>query len=312
MRCSVSCPVIAQQTRYEFHSPKMGTEFNMIVYGHDSIKVAGAVALAWQRIDRINEVFSDYSSSSELHRIHENAREGYYPMSGEFEKVLRLSLVYSRLSKGAFDVSVGSLSRLWRRAIKMDDFPEAGKIEEARKAAGYRKIKFKDSGIRIPANLFLDFGAIAKGYAVDEAYKVLVENQLPIALVDGGGDVYAGLAPPGTEGWVVSLLVSKPDGRVEDSTVLVVSKAIVTSGDAYKYIERDGKRYSHIIDPRTGYGVAGPQWATVIAASATHADALATVMCLLSGKAALKFEKKWKRRFGDQGEYRVLVSKLAS
>ena len=303
---------MAQGTRFEFHSPKMGTEFNMIVYGHDSIKVAGAVALAWQRIDQINEIFSDYSSSSELHRIHENAREGYYPMSGEFEKVLRLSLVYSRLSKGAFDVSVGSLSRLWRRAIKLNDFPEAAKIEEARKTTGYRKIKLRHSAIRIPAHLFLDFGAIAKGYAVDEAYRVLEENQLPIALVEGGGDIYAGQAPPGTEGWTVSLLVRKQDGRVEDSTVLVVSKAIVTSGDAYKYIEQEGRRYSHIIDPRTGYGIAGPHWATVIAASATHADALATVMSILSGKAAVKFERKWKRRFGEQGEFRVLVSKLAS
>lgn len=284
----------------------MGTEFNIIVHGQDSVRVAGAVALAWKRIDQINEVFSDYSSNSELHRIHENAREGFYPMSEEFEKVLRLSLVYSRMSKGAFDVSVGSLSRLWRRAIKMNDFPEVVKIEQARKTAGFRKIKLKNSRIRIPVHLFLDFGAIAKGYAVDEAYRVLAENQLPFALVDGGGDIYAGPAPYGTEGWTVSLLVRKPDGRVEDSTIQVASKAVVTSGDAYKYIEQEGRRYSHIIDPRTGYGVAGPHWTTVIATSATHGDALATVLSILSGNAAVKFERKWKRRFGDQGEYRVI------
>lgn len=303
---SLSFSVTAQMGRWEFHSPKMGTEFNMIVYGPDSVKVARAVSLAWQRIDQVNEVFSDYSSTSELHRVHANARGNYYPVGAEFEKLLRLSLQYCRLSRGAFDISIGSLSRLWRRAIKMDEFPEAEKIREALNHTGYRKIKLKDSGIRIPAGFYLDFGAIAKGYAVDEAYKVLEENQLPIALVDGGGDIYAGPAPPGTRGWTVSLQVKKPDNRIEDSTILVASMAIVTSGDAYKFIEHEGKRYSHIIDPRTGYGVPGPHWTTVIASSATHADALATVMSLLSGKELKKFGRKWKKRFGTQGEYWVM------
>lgn len=287
----------AQASRFEFQAIKMGTEFNLVIYGSDTSVVKQAADQAWGRIDQINAIFSDYSTTSELSRIHQYARSAYFPVSAEFESVLKLSLIYSRLTCGAFDISIGALTRLWRRSVKLNDFPAPDKIREAMAASGYKKIRFKRHTIKLPQGMFLDFGAIAKGYAVDEAYRVLADHHLPVALVDGGGDIYAGGPPPGKSGWAITSAIRDDQGMAKDTQVYISNSSIVTSGDAYKYIEHEGKRYSHIIDPGTGFGIPGPHWTTVTAGQAIHADALATALSVLSDKKIRPFQKKWKRRF---------------
>lgn len=275
----------------------MGTSFNLVIYGSDSVSVQQVASLAWKRIDEINEVFSDYSSTSELYQIHQHSRTAYFPVSTEFEKVLKVSLIYSKMTHGAFDISIGALSRIWRRAVKMNDFPSADQINEALKAVGYKKIKLKDGFIKLPPGMYLDFGAIAKGYAVDEAYRIIYDLQFPVVLVDGGGDIYAGDPPPGTEGWSITSQIRDARGMVKDTLVHIKNASIVTSGDAYKYIENKGKRYSHIIHPKSGFGIPGPHWVTVRASQAIHADALATALSVLPMGRIKQFRKKWNRMF---------------
>lgn len=291
---------IAQIRRYEFNEIKMGTPFNIIVYGEDSMQIKLAVKQAWERIDSINAIFSDYSSTSELSRIHQFSRNQYFKVSVEFSYILDISLRYSKLSKGKFDISIGALTRMWRRAVKLNSFPETGKIEQALQVSGYKKIRFTGSSVRLPEGLLFDFGAIAKGYAVDEAYRILSESQLKMALVDGGGDIYIGDPPPDKAGWSVTSQFRDLNGNVLDSILILHNTSIVTSGDAYKYIEANNKRYSHIIDPISGLGIPGPHWTTVIAGNALHADALATTLSLLPIKQIQKFRKKWKRKFPEQ------------
>jgi thiamine biosynthesis lipoprotein len=275
----------------------MGTSFHLIIYGDDSIAVKRAAELAWLRIDEINDIFSDYSSTSELSRIHQYARQRYYPVSKEFEQVLETSLIYSRLSSGAFDITIGALTRLWRRAVKMNHFPEMVNIKQALAAGGYKKLKLKNSSVKIPPDMFLDFGAIAKGYAVDEAYRVLAENQFPISLVDGGGDIYCGQAPRGKAGWSISGLTRGGDGNVKDTLIIAQHSSVVTSGDAYKFIDNAGQRYSHIINPKTGLGIPGPHWTTVIGGRAIHADALATTLSVMPVRRHKNFPKRWAKKF---------------
>lgn len=145
--------------------------------------------------------------------------------------------------------------------------------------------------------MFLDFGAIAKGYAVDEAYRVLAENQFPIALVDGGGDIYCGQSPQGKAGWSITGLTRGGDGNVKDTLITTQLSSVVTSGDAYKFMDNAGKRYSHIINPKTGMGIPGPHWTTVIGGRAIHADAIATTLSVLPVRRHKKFIKKWERKF---------------
>ncbi|MDZ4710536.1 MAG: FAD:protein FMN transferase [Saprospiraceae bacterium] len=296
----LSISLKAQKTRFEFQAIKMGTPFHLIIYGNDSTAVKNAAEQAWLRIDEINDIFSDYSSTSELSRIHQYARGTYYPVSKEFEDVLKTSLIYSRLSRGSFDITIGAMTRLWRRAVKMNDFPQLDKIQEAREVSGYKKLKLKNSSIKIPAGMFLDFGAIAKGYAVDEAYRILSENQFPIALIDGGGDIYCGQPPDGKQGWSITGQTRDIEGQVKDTLMYVQNASIVTSGDAFKFIEFKGSRYSHIIDPLTGLGIPGPHWTTVNADRAIHADAVATTLSVLPPGRLKKFQKKWTKKFSGQ------------
>lgn len=285
----------SQERLFSYSQIKMGTEFNIKVYASDSANAAILINKAWTRIDEINQLFSDYIQTSELASIH--AQKGKsIKISDEFAYVLRLSLKYSKASYGAFDVSIGTLSRLWRRSIKMNEFPGKEKINDALKKIGYKKVKLNGNILSMPEGLFLDFGAIAKGYAVDQAYSVLINNGLKNALVDGGGDIYAGESTD-SMGWKIAVKV-KNENHWKDSMVYVKNKGIATSGDQYKYIEDDrGNRYAHIINPKTGYGVKGPLLTTVIAENATHADALATTLSILNGKEEKRFRRKMKIRY---------------
>jgi thiamine biosynthesis lipoprotein len=287
----------SQEKRFEFEAIKMGTSFHLIIYGEDSLAVKRAAELAWLRIDEINNIFSDYSTTSEVSSIHKYARDKFYPVSKEFARVLEISLVYSRLSCGAFDVTIGGLTRMWRRSVKMSQFPEMVQIKAAREGGGYKKLKFKNTSVKIPPGLFLDFGAIAKGYAVDEAYRVLADNNFPISLVDGGGDIYCGPPPPGKPGWSIIGLTRGEDKNIKDTLITVYDKSVVTSGDAYKFIEHAGLRYSHIINPKTGLGIPGPHWTTVVGGRAIHADALATTLSVLPVRRHGQFIKKWAKNF---------------
>lgn len=282
----------SQDRLFSFSQIKMGTEFNIKVYDTDSAKTTEITNQAWARIDEINQVFSDYIQTSELARIH--AQKGKpIQISDELATVLRLSLKYSKASGGAFDVSIGALSRLWRRAIKMNEFPSKEKITEALKNIGYKKIKLNGNVLTVPESLLFDFGAIAKGYAVDEAYKVFLDNGFKKALVDGGGDIYAGESTD-PMGWKIAVKI-KSESQWKDSVIYVKNQGIATSGDQYKYIEDDlGNRYAHIIHPKTGYGVKGPLLTTVIAENGTHADALATTLSILKGKEEKRFRRKMK------------------
>lgn len=288
----------AQGRMYSFQSNKMGTEFNIKVYGDDALKINIAVDRAWQKIDSLNDVFSDYAHTSELARLHQDTSGRFIPISPDFAYLMDISLKYSKLSMGAFDVSVGALTKIWRRAVKLNEFPDSMKIREALRYVGYKKIIFKKNKLKLPKGMRLDFGAIAKGYAVDAAYNILQASGFPISLVDGGGDIFCGASPPGKTGWEIATTIRDYKGNWKDSTVYVSNASIVTSGDAYKYIEGPtGQRYSHIINPATGYGIAGPHLTTVIAQNATHADALATTLSVLGIEHTHSFKKKWSKIF---------------
>ena len=290
--------IIAQPRMYSFQSYKMGTEFNIKVYGDDSLKINKAVSLAWLKIDSLNHIFSDYSPSSELARLHQDTSGRFFTLSPDFAYLMDISLKYSRISHGAFDVSVGALTKIWRRAVKMNDIPDSTKINEALHHVGYKKILFKKNKIKMPMGMRLDFGAIAKGYAVDAAYKILNSSGYSISLVDGGGDLYCGTSPPGKAGWEIAIRIKDRDDHWKDSMVYIHDASIVTSGDAYKYIEdHHGHRYSHIINPVSGYGIAGPHLTTVIAENGMHADALATTLSVLQEIAVSKFNRKWRKTF---------------
>ena len=200
----------------------------------------------------------------------------------------------SRKTKGTFDITVGPVVQLWRRAMRRNIFPAANEVEQARKAVGYRFVKLRPCTkfVRlVRPGMRLDVGGIGKGYAADEAVRVIQNLGIKAVLIDAGGDLTLAGVPPGRKGWEVEI----NSGTSTDSTALVhlTDAGVATSGANYRYLEHDGVRYSHIVDPKTGIGLRHHVRTTVIAAKGTYADALATAISV----AGCERSKRIVRRF---------------
>ncbi len=266
-------------TRHEFSRSLMGTDFRIIAYHADSVKLKEAVEKAYARVAILEKVFSDYDENSEVSWLSKDGKES--EVSDELWDVLQYSLEVSRRSEGAFDVSVGALSKVWRKAFRQKEFPSNAELNRAAATVGYEYIKMKESKrtrtIKLEKpGMRLDFGGIAVGYAVDEAMAWLNEYGITTALVDGGGDILLGDAPPGQKGWEIEVPDKLVNGELTFKKTYLANTAITTSGDTYRYLEHEGKRYSHIIDPRTGLGLTSRRVVTVTAPTCIAADAWAT------------------------------------
>ena len=194
-----------------------------------------------------------------------------------------------------FDITLGALTQLWRKAKKENRFPTATEIKTAKDLTGFKNlvinersktILFKKPGIR------LDFGGIVPGYAAQRVIDHLKTKSINNALVDASGDIVMGEAPPGKAGWVIGINLPENEIELWDKKLELKNFAVSTSGDVYRYTVHNGIKYSHIIDPGTGYGVTSQRNVTVITKYGTDADWLATACSILPLKKALALAKK--------------------
>jgi thiamine biosynthesis lipoprotein len=212
-------------------------------------------------------------------------------VSRDLYGVLARSQQFARASAGAFDVTVGPVIRLWRRARRMNELPDAAKLTAARRLVGYQMLHLnaRTRAMRLDRpGMLLDLGGIAKGYAADAALAVLKAHGIRCALVAAGGDIVAGQAPPAARGWTVAVHSLAAADEAAMIHLLLVNCAVSTSGDAEQFIEIDGVRYSHIVDPRSGQALTGRRSATVVAPNGTMSDALATAVSVLDAPRALR------------------------
>ncbi|MFD2932429.1 FAD:protein FMN transferase [Spirosoma flavum] len=292
--------VIAQpgMNRFSFRRGLMGTQFNVIFYAPDSLTAQRADAAVSARMDTLNHIMSDYMDGSEINKLSETAGSGkWIPVSADLFNVLQKAQTIARLSNGRFDPTVGALTMLWRRAVRRKGFPTETERRRARRTVGYklmdldnvtRSVRLRRAGIR------LDVGGIGQGFAVDEALQVLHQFGIQSALIDIGGDILAGNAPPNSNGWRVGIGSGKA-GDADTTTILLKNAAITTSGDTYRFLEHKGHRYSHIMNPRSGLGLRHFVRATVLASDGYHADALTKVFSV----AGLRKSRRLLKRFPD-------------
>ncbi len=275
---------------YEVTFPAMGTMLAFQTFSDDQARVERVFKGARQEIERLVDILSDYSSESETVLLSQREKVGQWQsVSDDLWEVLLVCDRWHQLTDGAFDASVGQLSILWRKARKSKSVPSQAEIDAALRQCGWEHIELDREQKRIKlklAGLRLDFGAMGKGYIIDKAYEYLARHGLPISLVRAGGDLRCGAAPPDREGWPIEI------GRLSESEQPIrfslSNAAVSSSGDLYQYLEVDGVRRSHVLDPRTGIGVPGPRMVSVIAETSTQADVADTALCVLSDDKALE------------------------
>jgi FAD:protein FMN transferase len=292
-------PVFACGQRQEFFHPQMGTLFQVILYAKDTLQGKAIAQELFDRIDTLNAIFSDYVENSEINRLSASAGTGQkVKVSPEMWHLIAVSQKVSKKSEGAFDLSIGPLSKLWRRAFRQSQFPATTEIEAAKIKVNYRliqrfplskKIRLTESGMR------LDAGGIAKGFAVDECFKILRKAGITSALVAAGGDIRVGAAPPDKKAWVIASKGLNGKGETVDVELSLNHKAVSTSGDTYRFLDWEGQRYSHIIDPRTGLGIQHRQFSRLTGPKATLSDALATAINVLNTEDRKALMKKFPR-----------------
>jgi thiamine biosynthesis lipoprotein len=270
----------------------MGTRFKIILYARNKELAVRAANAAFERVAELDGIMSDYRETSELMRLCHRAGGGPVSVSADLFRVLERAQAVARQSGGAFDVTAGPLVRLWRRARRTGEMPDPQRLAQARALTGYAKLtldpKTRSVSLERPGML-LDLGGIAKGYAADAALLVLKRFGIRRALVAAGGDIVAGDPPPGARGWAIGIQPLEPAESSSAPRLVLVNAAVSTSGDAEQFVEINGVRYSHILDPRTGLGVTGHSSVTVVAPDGTTSDAMATAASVLGPKDGLAF-----------------------
>lgn len=292
-----SLNVTAQLKRFSFAEPKMGSPFNIVLFCNDSLEAVSLAKASFKLVDSFVFIFSDYIDTSELSRLSLSAGLHADPvhLSPAMYDMMTLAEAAYVKSDGAFDITMGPLIRVWRKARSSKQFPSDESVQTARRNVGFKKIiidKVNKTATLTQAGMQLDLGGIAQGYIAQKVLDFLGSRQINHALVNVSGDIVMSNPPPGSKGWKVGINVPETTDELLPRSLLLQNTAVTTSGDAYQYFENNGKKYSHIIDPRTGYGVTSQRNVTVIARDGTTADWLATACSILSLRKAKKLARQ--------------------
>lgn len=286
----------SQTHRFQFTETKMGSPFSLVFYAKDSVIASHLARQSFLLVDSFTAIFSDYLPNSELNTLSATAGTGkWVSPSPSLYQILYQSKNAWHSSRGSFDVTLGPLSKLWRQTRKEKQFPAEEEVKGARKMVGFDKL-FLDTvkkQVRLQqAGMQLDLGGIAKGYVAEEVVRFFKRKGIQIVMADAGGDIVCGEAPPGKKGWTIGINIPEEANRLLNETIILQNKAVATSGDVYQFTPYGGKKYSHIIDPKTGYGVTFQQNVTVIAPDGATADWLATACSILPVRKGKRLVKK--------------------
>lgn len=257
----------------------MGVQARIVLYAGDAETAERAARAAYARFAALEDVMSDYRATSEVMRL--CARAGGPPVvvGADLFRVLERAQEVARRSEGAFDVTVGPFVTLWRRSRRSKQLPAPAELREARALVGWQKMRLDPAKrtvqLMVPG-MRLDLGGIAKGDACDQALRELGKNGVTSALIEAGGDITMSGPPPDRDGWRIEITES-----ADHRSVTLANGAVSTSGDTEQFVEIGGRRYAHIVDPRTGLGLTRSVAATVVAPDGLTTDPLATAVCIL-------------------------------
>jgi thiamine biosynthesis lipoprotein len=254
--------------RYESSADAMGSTYSVVLYDEDRNKMETAADHALEEARRLDNLLSNYKPESEWSKVNREASARPVRISNELFDLLAACVEYSRRSEGAFDISVGPLMKIWGFYKGTGHLPKPGEIDAARRSTGSRHIVLDGAAHTVyfdQPGLNIDPGGIGKGYAVDRMAEILRSAGIRNALISAAGSsIYCLGQPPGETGWRIEISDPKDERRHATEAVLK-NESISTSGSSEKFFLADGKIWSHIMDPRTGYPAQGVLSVSVIA-----------------------------------------------
>ncbi|WP_411893660.1 FAD:protein FMN transferase [Winogradskyella sp. A2] len=267
----------AQQT-YKQTLKLMGSRFDITVVAVDSIEANKNINLAINEISRIERLISSWDKNSQTSEINRNAGINPIKVDKELFNLIERALGISKLTDGAFDISYASMDRIWKFDGSMEAMPTKQEVNASVSKVGFKNIILDKTNSTVflkNKGMKIGFGAIGKGYAADKAKDLLISAGVTSGIINASGDMNTWGKQPSGEEWKVA--ITNPINKSKVFALLPITNgAVVTSGDYEKYVKFDNTRYSHIIDPRTGYPASGIISVTVFAPKAELADALAT------------------------------------
>ncbi|MGG8497504.1 FAD:protein FMN transferase [Tenacibaculum sp. TC6] len=285
----LSCFSVKAQHIYKKSLKLMGCHFEVTVVANTQEEANGFIDLATGEISRIEKLISSWDSSSQTSRINKNSGIAPVKVDKELFDLIERAINISKLSDGAFDITYASMDKIWKFDGSMKQMPSVATIKESVAKVGYRNIVLNKTNSTVfltKKGMKIGFGAIGKGYAADRAKNLLQKKGVKAGIINASGDMNTwGKQPNGTD-WKVA--ITNPLNKQKAFALLpILNGAVVTSGNYEKFVMFNGKRYAHIIDPRTGYPSTGIISATVFAPKAELADALATSLFVMGIESGL-------------------------
>ena len=289
MSLFLSIFILSAQKSYSESSILMGSSFEITVVAEDEDFAKESLAIAKKEIIRIENLISSWDQKSETSRINRNAGIAAVEVSKElFDLIFRAQQI-SKLSSGAFDLTFAAIDKLWNFDGRESEMPNPDTLKASVFNIGYQLIELDEESLTVflpKKGMKIGFGAIGKGYAADRAKQLLVERGVLGGIINASGDMNTWGTKPDGSSWTIGI-VNPMNNKKVFSWFSLEHNAVVTSGDYEKFTQINGRRYSHIIDPRTGIPSQGIVSCTIFASKAELADAIATAVFVMGVESGL-------------------------
>ena len=284
-------PIVSDLKVFQRTLKLMGSRFDLTVVAENQEQGDVYMDMAIAEITRIEKMISSWDPDSQTSKINKNAGIAPVKVDPELFNLIERALKISKLTQGAFDISYASMDRIWKFDGSVTKMPSAETIKNSVAKVGYQNIILDPENHTVFLKLKgmkIGFGAIGKGYAADMAKALLQKHGVRAGIINASGDLDAWGTQPDGKDWMVAIVNPLNKNKVF-SWLPVKNQAVVTSGNYEKYVVLDGQRYTHIIDPRTGYPSKGILSATIFTQNAELADALATSIFVMGVETGLDF-----------------------
>ena len=273
----------------------MGARFDISIVAKDSLTAERNIDTVISEITRIENLISDWIPASQVSQVNQHAGIAPVQVDREVFELTERAIRLSELTGGAFDVSFASMDRIWKFDGSMTEMPSAAAIKNSVSRVGYRNIildKEKSTIFLKLPGMKIGFGALGEGYAADQCKAMMLKKGILAGIVNGSGDMNTWGSQPDGKAWNIGITNPFDDHELV-AIVPLKQGAVVTSGSYEKFVEFNGKRYAHIINPHTGYPATGLCSVTVFGPSAEMANGFSTSIMVLGKEAGLKLIKEY-------------------